>query len=288
MEIIIYGLCESFVILLFALGFHLVFGLGGVVHLSYGAFAIGGAYAIGIFYWRLGWAPPLAILVGIALVTLLVFIFYKFLLSRTQGLMINEALISLAVLLIIMDVIMLTCGTAPVPFPNVWPERLVPLFGTQFELSRLGVIIIAPLICLGIWWFLKHTTGGRGMWALSADREVAMLMGVAPVKLITYMIVIATIVSMVGAFLSLSFLGLSPVIGELIILWVLFAVILGGVGSFKGMVLASFIIGFSEAITASMLGSELKLLAPLVIILLIIVFRPSGIFGVATKLEERL
>jgi ABC-type branched-subunit amino acid transport system permease subunit len=82
---------------MFALGFYLVFGLGGIAHLSYGVFALAGGYMISAFYSKFGWAPMVAILISTALVSLLAFIYYKFLLSRTQGVMLNEALISLAI-----------------------------------------------------------------------------------------------------------------------------------------------------------------------------------------------
>ncbi len=170
----------------------------------------------------------------------------------------------------------------------MWPQEEVSISGSIFEISRLGAIAVSPLIFLGLYLFLKYSPSGRAMRAISQDRDAALLMGIIPKKQIAYMMIVSAFVSILAGILILSFVNLTPELGEFVILEALFVVIVGGVGSLKGLIFASFIIGFSEVLTATMIGSQLKLLLPLIIVFFILIFRPSGVFGVATKLEERM
>lgn len=286
-EFIVYGLSESMTIMVIALGFHLIFGLGGVIYLCYGAFLTLGAYIIALLF-KMGTGIILSIISGISLTCLLSFIFYRIVLSRVHGVLLNEALISLAVMLVVRDVLALICGISPFTFPTLWPEGVISFAGSIFEISRLGAMAVAPFVCLFTWLFLKYSLSGRAMRAVSQDREAGLLMGIIPVKLISRMVVAGTCVSMIAGLLLLSFMNLTPDLGEVVLLEALFAVILGGVGSLRGLILASFIIGFSKIFAALWLGSELKLLIPMVIIFVILIFRPSGMFGLTDKLEERI
>jgi branched-chain amino acid transport system permease protein len=286
-DFLVYGFSESMSVMAIALGFHLVFGLGGVVYLAYGAFLTLGAYAIA-FLFKIGTGIILSILLGIILTGFLSFLFYRFVLSRVHGVLLNEALICLGIMLLVRDALALSFGTSPYTFPRIFPEGIISISGSVFEISRLGAMAVAPFICLLTWLFLKYSPSGKAMRAISQDREAGLLVGIIPTGLIARMVMVSTCISMVAGLLLLSFVNLTPELGDFVLLEALFAVILGGLGSFRGLILASFIIGLSTVSTALWLGSHLKLLLPLVIIFLILMFRPSGMFGVTTKLEERI
>jgi len=287
LEIILYGLCESLITLIFALGFHIIFGLGNVVLLSYGAFCVFGLYVTATLF-KMGCLVLFSVMGGLFFALLLSFLFSHFLVSRIQGVLLNEAVVSIAALMLIVEALRMTYGTAPFTFPVLLGQEVISLKGSVFQLSRLLAIPAILLIWLGVWLFLRFSRLGRGIRAMAQNRESALLMGISPPKIVDAIVAVGISVAFIGGLIHLSFVNLSPEMGNHVLLLSLFAVILGGLGSLRGAALASFVLGFSQVLTIVTLGARYKLLIPLIMTFLIIIFRPSGLFGIQSKLEERL
>lgn len=263
---------------LLALGFTLIFGIVGVMNFAHGAFyALGGyvAFAL-VHYW--GFPYPVAVLCAAVVSAVVGYLFELLLLERT----INDGLATL----------MLTLGLS-----MVMTTGFVAAFGPEAQefqfpvtgiLSYAGVfvplanliMIGASLAIIGAVYLMMYRTGlGRALRALASDRTVASSLGLRARLLFPLAFGVATGLAGITGALVTPILSLAPHIGESVLATSFIVVILGGLGSMWGATLAAFIVGLIEAFSSVYLGGSKGALALFVIVLVILVVKPSGLFG---------
>jgi branched-chain amino acid transport system permease protein len=162
------------------------------------------------------------------------------------------------------------------PFPVTGSLRGGGFFIPWANLVVLGVCVIA----IGLVYLLMYRTDfGRALRALADDRPVAMAQGIRPRLLFPLAFALATgLAGLTGALVT-PILTLSPHIGDPVLATSFMVVILGGLGSVTGATVAAFIVGLVEAYSSIYLGGSKGALALFVLVLLILVVKPSGLFG---------
>lgn len=162
------------------------------------------------------------------------------------------------------------------------PVMLADIFipGKTARAFAIAVVIVVALIA-----FLRYSRAGVALRAAAADQITAYSMGIDVRRVIAFTWVIAAITGCISGVLMANVNTLTPSLG-LVALNVLSVVILGGMNSIGGVLIAGFIIGWLEAVTGWVLGTEYREVTPYVLALLVLLIRPTGLFG--TKEIERI
>ena len=163
----------------------------------------------------------------------------------------------------------------PVPVPI---DVQVTIIGTEIPVYRLVVIAIAGLVYVGIWLFLNRTIIGKAIRAGTEDVEHVEGLGINVYRLFTITFVLAGGLSGLAGGLQAPLIMVDPNMGLEVLAFVFMVVIIGGLGSIKGTLVSSFLVGQVVSI-GSLIYAPLAQMAPFAIMLLILLVRPTGLFG---------
>jgi len=286
-DILITGLINGGVYALLAVGFSLVFGVARIVNIAHTAFYMLAAYGFYALLVKagLGFAPAgvLAVL-GVVLLSVLA---YKLVIEPVREHESAVLIATIALALIFQETMLFAFGGNFLGIPSTL-EGTVTVIGVKIAYQRLLILAVAALMLVATWALLYRTRLGLAIRATANDLEVANLMGMnvhrVAMATVAISVALAAIAGVVVApvFVVDPFMWLSPLVTMLAI------VVLGGLGSMKGSLIGALIIGYVEAITVFALpqGSFLKGAVALSIMVIVLLVRPEGLFGVAFE-EER-
>ena len=286
-DFIINGLVNGSIYALLAIGFSLIFGVARIVNIAHTALYMTAAYLIYMGLVRFGLPSLLVIPASILLTTILGLISYRLFIKPIREHEAAVLIATIALAMAIQEVFLLYFKGHYLNVPPLASGFLI-LGGVKVEMQRLLALAVAVMALIATWFLLLRTKVGLGIRCTAQDREVANLMGINVNR--ETMVAIGISVGMAGlagavvAPLSTIYphMWMSPLIMMLAI------VVLGGLGSIKGSFIASYILGFTEALVVFALPtvSFLKEPVALSIMILALLIRPEGLFGVSFE-EER-
>jgi len=285
--IIINGLISSGVYALLAIGFSLIFGAARIINLTHTAFYMLAAYLIYTFTRSFDLNPVLSIIISIVAVTIIGVLVYKFVIERVRAHEATVLIVTIAMAIVIQEVVLLAFGGH---FRGVSSliSGYVTILGIKVTYQYLLTFGAVAIILFGTWALLMKTKLGIAIRATAQDRAIANLMGinVARIGMITMAIAVA-LAAIAGALVAPLF-TLTPYMWMHPLVMVLAVVVLGGLGSIKGSFVGALILGFTETLVVFLvpMGAFLKGAVALAIMLVIILIRPEGLFGVSFE-EER-
>lgn len=186
---------------------------------------------------------------------------------------------------VIRGVVGMVWGPNDLQMPAILSRDPVILFdifvpGKTARAFAIAVVVVVALIA-----YLRYSRAGVALRAAAADQITAYSMGIDVRKVITFTWIIAALAGCISGVLVANVNTLTPSLG-LVALNVLSVVILGGLNSIGGVLIAGFIIGWLEAVTGWVLGTEYREITPYVLALLVLLIRPTGLFG--NKEVERI
>ncbi|MBI5523148.1 MAG: branched-chain amino acid ABC transporter permease [Desulfarculus sp.] len=285
---IIYGFINSVMLLLVALGFNLTFGISGVANFAFGALYITAGFlawiglnTLGLPYWLAG---PAAVFITAVLAGLL----YRFVVLRVRGLVVSEVIATFGVGLAILELFRFL---GFIGFEYTLPEMLdleVSLAGVIVDGQRLAILLVGAGLTLFLWWFTRHTRTGRAFRAIAQDEHTALTLGINTERVATVSVAFGAAYAAVAALVILPLGTIAVNEGYHVLVNALAVCIVGGLGSTLGVVVASFMIGFAQTFTATYLDTSWMMVVSLLAILVILLARPSGLFGSQKQLEERI
>ena len=285
--IIITGLISSGVYALLAIGFSLIFGAARIINLTHTAFYMLAAYLIFTFTRSFDLNPVLSIIISIVAVTIIGVLVYKFVIERVRAHGATVLIVTIALAIIIQEGVLLAFGGH---FRGVSSliSGYATIVGVKVTYQYLLTFGAVSIILFGTWALLMKTKLGIAIRATAQDRAIANLMGinVARIGMITMAIAVA-LAAIAGALVAPLF-TLTPYMWLHPLVMVLAVVVLGGLGSIKGSFVGALILGFTETLVVFLvpMGAFLKGAVALAIMLVIILIRPEGLFGVSFE-EER-
>jgi branched-chain amino acid transport system permease protein len=263
---------------LLALGFTLIFGILGVVNFAHGGFYMLGGYVAYTCVSGLGLPYPLAVLVAVLATAALGYLFELFMLERLVDDHLATLMLTLGLYLVISTGVLTVFGPLSMQFE--FPVKgAVHAGGIYVPLENLIVLAVCSTAIVALYLVLFRTDLGRALRALADDRAVAMAQGLRPRLLFPLAFALATgLAGLTGALVT-PILALSPGVGDPVLATSFLTVILGGLGSLGGAALAAFIVGIVEAYTSVYFGGSIGALVLFVLVLLLLVFRPTGLMG---------
>jgi len=288
MDILINGLVAGGVYSVLAVGFSLIFGVAKLLNMAHTAFYMITAFLILYATTVLSIPLPLALLGSIIITTIIGIISYKLLLDRIKQHETAVMIISVALAMLCQEILLLIFGGHYRGVPP-FVGGFMDIFGSRVSYQHLFAIGTSALILAGLWLLLSKTRLGNAIRAVSQDRVAANLMGINVGRI--FMVVMAISVSLAGlagAVVAPIYL-VSPHMWQQPLTIVLAAVVLGGLGSIGGCVAGALILGYTESIVTFLVpgGAFLSGAVSLSIMVLVLLIRPEGLFGVVFE-EERL
>ena len=286
-QILVNGLVLGGIYAMLALGFALVFGVARIINLAHTAFYMLAAYGLYFFVSRLGLNMWLAIPVVIILVSLVGVASYLLFIKPVSEHEDAMLIVTIALAIVIQEAMLIGFGGSYRSVPTVakgFTEVLGVRAGNQ-ELVTLGVGVA---VLVGVWFFLMRTRWGLAVRAAAQDREVANLMGIDVNRAATLTILIGMGMAALAGAAVAPLATVTPLMWNYPLIIVLASVILGGLGSLVGALVGAFVLAFSEVMVVSLVpnGSYLRTAVALAIMVVVLLVKPSGLFGVDVEAER--
>lgn len=283
------GTAKGSIYALIALGYTMVYGIVQLINFAHGeVYMIGGFTALifGGFLFTLGFPVYLVLLISVFCAVVFAsafgFTIEKLAYSPLRNKPRLSALISaIGISLILQNFVLLMQTEKYLSFPSYLPELafIEPvreyLNSTQFIILFTTAVIMILLTAL-----IKFTRIGKAMRATAQDKDMALLLGVNINQIISVTFIIGSALAAIGGVLICSYMGqINYYIGFIAGIKAFVAAVLGGIGSIPGAVLGSFILGWTESLGTGYISSDYEDAFAFIILILILVVKPSGILG---------
>ena len=280
--ILIFGLATSGIYALMAVGVALIFGVGRVINFAHGAFFTLGAYGTYLYATHLGVGWWLGALLSILTVAAFAALFDKFLIEPIRHQEINVWIMTFAFAFAIREGIVLVLGSRPFSIPAFVPGS-VEILGQYIAAQRLLIVVVCFVSLSLLWLFLFRTRLGSGLRAVAQNRTGAYVVGI-PVPLAHHavMAISAGLAALAGTIIA-PIAVITPDMGLEALLLAFTIVILGGIGSLKGSLLAALIVGYASTIVSFVWDPALVTFTALAVVFAVIIVRPTGLFGLAVE-----
>lgn len=294
MEILVYGTVNSIIFALIAMGFTLVYGVSRVPNFAHGSLYVLVGFLTWSFVNDFNLSYPLAIVLAIGIAAFLGLLIYRLILIRLRGMATSEIIASFAVSLIILEGLRMQ-GIGGFkgfigPFYALRPfvAGKISFFGVFIDYQRLIIIGVGVVLVLLLSWFTHHTKAGLSLRAIAQDEQAAMMLGVNSDKAAMIAMSIGSALAGLAAVTILPLGSIVVEVGYRVLIYALAVCIIGGLGSWSGAILASFVIGFAMKISTVLFGALWESVVLVGTIILILLLKPSGLLGKQKELEERV
>ena len=278
LEQVLNGLMIGGYYLLIALGLSLIFSLGGIVNLAHGAFYALGAYGAVVLTQYVGFggalvlSPVLVGLLGIAFERLLLRRFYQS--DPILGLLLTFGLAMIAE-----QIIRMIWGSSPLAYsiPSALKGQIV-LGDFIYSRYRLVMLLVVIGAMIGLWFLLNKTAFGRVVRAGTQRPDMVAVLGIRLNHYMTGAVVLGVSLAALAGVLLAPLAGVHPAMGAEIMTAAFVVVVIGGMGSFWGVVLAAVLVGVVRGITTFFYppASEASMY---VLMILVLLLRPRGLLG---------
>ena len=261
-----------------ALGVTLTFGITGIVNFALGAFMAIGAYLAWYLTDVLGINYPVAIAIAVTGTAVAGLIADQTLFRWTRNNLINGLIVSIGLISVIQSVLLLVWTTTPKSMHFVLPGVINFEWFIVPRMKGLVFLVLLAVI-FATYAALTRTWAGRAAYAFAQAPEAAALMGVRTGALQTGVVVYSTALAGLGGSLYASLYSLEVGMGSSYILKGVEAAILAGIGSVMGALVGGVVLGVTEAVGSLFLPAAFRDVYGLVFLVLILLFRPAGLFG---------
>jgi branched-chain amino acid transport system permease protein len=286
-DIFVTGLVNGGVYALLAIGFSLIFGVARIVNIAHTAFYMLAAYCFYALLTKTGLGFFLSGVISVVAVTLFSVLCYRLVIEPVREHEAAVLIATIALALVFQELMLFSFGGHFLGIPSTL-EGSMRFLDVSIPYQRLLILVVAAAMLVGVWFVLYRTRLGLAIRATANDLEVANLMGMnvnrVAMATVAISVALASVAGVVVApvYVVDPFMWLAPLVTMLAI------VVLGGLGSLKGSLIGALIIGYVEAITVFALpsGAYLKGAVALLIMVVVLLIRPEGLFGVAFE-EER-
>jgi branched-chain amino acid transport system permease protein len=277
-EQILNGLLVGAYYIVLALGLSLIFSLGGVVNLAHGAFYALGAYFAVEVQKRLGFAGAVVLApIGVALVGMAIETLFLRRLYREDPML--GLLFTFGLAMTAEQSLRLIWGTSGLPFPIPEALRGQLLLGDFiYSYYRLTVLGVSTASVLGCWLLLNKTAFGMIVRAGTRDPEMVRAMGISLKPALTAVFALGVGLAGLAGVMSAPLAGVQPAMGSEILTAAFVVVVIGGLGSFWGVVFAGLLIGVVRGVTVVFYPPAAEA-SMYILMALILLFRPRGLMG---------
>ncbi|MGZ5185494.1 MAG: branched-chain amino acid ABC transporter permease [Caldimonas sp.] len=278
LEILIVGAVSSAIYAMLAVGFTLIFGVARVLNLAHGSFYALGAYGAYFFTSHLKLPLLPAALLSVAVVAAFGIVVERVFIRPMRKSQLAVLMITLAVALVIEQGLFLTFGSE---YRNVpaFVDKKFTIGGVDVGGARLLALGVGAVLIGALWLFIQRTRLGSAILAISQDPVAAQYMGIPSDRIFAIVMGISAAMAAAAGVLAGPFLTVQPTMWLLPIVKAFAIVVVGGLGSIPGSILAALMLGYAETIVAYAISSEWTEIVSVLATLTMLILRPAGIFG---------
>jgi branched-chain amino acid transport system permease protein len=277
-EILVHGAVSSAIYALLAVGFTLVFGVARVLNLAHGSFFAMGAYFTYLLATPLKLPLPLATVGAVALVSGIGWAVERWLIRPQRDSAIAVLMLTLALSLIVEQLLLAGFGSEVLNVP-AYVDAKFSLGGVDIGGQRLLMLGVSVVVIAVLWSLINHTRAGAAILAISQDPLAAQYMGIPVDKVYGGVVALSAGLAALAGSLAGPFLSVQPGMGLPALTKAFAIVIVGGLGSLPGSLLAALLLGFAETSVSYLLSSSLTEAVSLAAVLLTLLLRPAGLLG---------
>jgi len=287
-KIIVNGLVSGGVYAVLAVGFSLVFGVARILNMAHTAFYMIAAFFIFVCTVMSGFPLLLSVALAIFLVSVVGILCHKLFFDRIKEHTIPVMLVSVGLAILFQELLVMGFGGTYRAIPPL-VAGFVEIAGVRVPWQHLLALGTSIVILIGLWLLLSKSRLGKAIRAVANDREIANVMGIDVGWVCTITVGISAGLAAIAGAIVAPIVMVHPLMWMQPLVITLAAVVLGGLGSIRGSVIGAFILGFAETATVFLMpmGSFLKGAVALGIMIVVLLIRPDGLFGVIFE-EERL
>ncbi|MCK5553347.1 MAG: branched-chain amino acid ABC transporter permease [Deltaproteobacteria bacterium] len=278
-QLLVNGIAFGSIYAMVAVGLTIVFGILEVVNFAQGEFYMLAAYVTFLVY--LTQLPyPLAIAIAVATMIVIGLIVERFAIRPLIGRAWQLPILSTLGISIIMQ-----NGAIVLWTPN--PRTIIidtanlniHIFGVVIVFQKLMIIFFALALFIGLHYFIQRTKTGKAMRAVSQNKEACRIIGIDVPRISSITFALGAGLSGFGGALVAPVMAIHPVMGILLVLKCFAAVIMGGFGNIKGTICSAFILAIVESFAVAYVSLQYKDVFAFLVMIIILLFRPAGIFG---------
>ena len=282
--ILVEGAMISAVYALIAIGFTMIFGVGGILNLAHGALIMAGAYVFAIFASSAAFPsvqlnPAIAFIATTVVLALLSLALYEVLVRWIEDNVVITFLSTVVLAVASTELVIYYFGSSPISMTLISGALQVDSIGLSIRYIEATGFVVSWIAIGLLWYYVTQTDDGRSILATSMSERGAHLTGVNihSVRAKTWLIA-GALAGIAGIFLGSSgsaspLMWLNPLALAFII------VVVGGIGSIKGSVVGAYLIGYLEQITVTLLGHGFRGIPSLILLVMFMLYMPQGLFG---------
>ena len=274
------GLLIGGIYTLVASGLTLIYGVLHIINFAHGSMLMLGMFGVYFLLMRWGVDPYLSLLIMVPAMFTLGYVLYRGLIGRfSSGKDENILLITLGLSIIVENIALMIFKGDTRTITVSYSDHMIEVGPLLLSTPKIISFVAAMLLCGLLGLFIQRTDTGRAIRAVAKERLGARLVGidVDRVFAVSYGIGLATLGA--AACLLMPIFYVSPTTGHVFVIVAFTVVVLGGMGSFLGAVVGGLIVGLTESFGGLFLGESLGQIGISLIFILILLFRPQGLFG---------
>ena len=289
---LINGLAQGSVYALVALGYTMVYGVLQFINFAHSdIFMIGAFGGIYLALWLSGIQAPWLVLGLVMLGSMILCMVIALIVERVAyrplrgSPRLNVLITAIGVSLLLQNLGQVVFGSDPRLFPAIIPTyALFESDEVVFNNIQLIVIVVSIILMIVLNWIVRHTKLGTAMRAVSYDIEIASLMGIPVDRVISFTFIIGSMLAGSASILyGLSYPKVEPLLGVMIGLKAFVAAVFGGIGNIMGAAVGGVVLGLAEAFVVYYGYSSFRDAIAFGILILILLFKPAGLFGVVRR-----
>lgn len=280
LQTIVNGLLTGSIYSMVAIGLTLIYGVMVILNFAHGEFLMLGMYIAFWLFTLVGLDPYLSIPLAAVLVFLLGVLIQAGLVQRVLAAHpLNQIILLLGVSTLTIGLVQYFWSAEPRVVRVPYETAVFVLGGIRFSIPRTVAFFAAMISSTLLYLFLQRTRTGTAIRAVSQSRVGALLMGVNDKFIYRLTFGIGTAVTAVAGVLLTPNYRMIPTVGQPFGVTAFVVVVLGTMGNFIGAFVGGLIIGLVEAFAGFFIGGDLKIVASMVVFIMILIFKPSGLFG---------
>lgn len=279
-QFVITGIANGGIYALIALGFTLIYNSTQIINFAQGEFVVfGGLIAYSLYSTQV--IPiPVVFVLTVVIVTIIGLVFERLVIFPLRRASIITLIIAtIGVSLFLKTLAMLIWGKEAVTFPHFFGETPIRFLGASILPQHLFIVFITIVIVIALQLFFRRTVTGKAMLATSINSSAAQLMGINTSRMVLYSFGLSAAIGAVGGISITPLVFMSFDMGTHLALKGFAAAILGGLTNPVGAVLGGFLLGVIESVGAGVISSGYKEVIALMILLIALLFKSTGVFG---------
>ncbi len=280
MQTIVNGLLTGSIYSLVAIGLTLIYGVMIILNFAHGEFLMLGMYVAFWSFTLLGLDPYLSLPIAAVLIFGVGALIQWALVQRVlDAHPLNQIILLLGVSMLLIGLVQFFWTAEPKSIHVAYETEVFVLMGLRFSIPRTVAFFSAMIIALALYLFLQFSKTGAAIRAVSQSRAGALLMGINVKSIYMLTFGLGAAVTAVGGVLLTPNYRMIPTVGQPFAVTAFVVVVLGTMGNFIGAFLGGLIIGLVEAFAGFFFGGDVKIVASMLVFILILLFKPAGLFG---------